>query len=317
MQRRRVLAIAAAVLATAAGPDWGGKRAHAAERIAVFVVGNTPEDRALAEAMSEVVIGQVARTSDAEIAGTEELRAKMAMASEADAAACLADLRCLTRAAVSLAVRRTVSGTVGRTGDRHVFSLECLDLEGSAPPRRVFRAVDGGLAALARAAQSAVDELFTRPPSTTGGLKILAPSPSRVFIDEIPVGTAPLALADLRGGRHAVRIESEARFTWRGTVEVSPGAMRDLAVGDAQMPMHKRWPAPAFWTGVGVTTVALGSSLLFGAMANGEPGGQTRGEIQRNLITIGTVSLVSAAVAATVTAYIALRYRHHIWSGGE
>jgi len=313
------VAVISALALWAVVPAWASPN----ERIAVFVVGATPEDHDLAEELGEVIIGQVARAQDAEIAGADELRARMAITGEAEAAACLANRRCLARAGASLGVHRAVSGTVGHAGDRLMLSLEWINLEGATPPRRVVRTVEGGLAEIARASQRAVDALFQTLPADAGGLTIQAPARSRIFVDEVPVGAPPVTLGDVHRGRHAVLIAAEARVPWRGAVDVSPGAVRELRVDEAQMPLRKRWASPTFWSGCGLTAAALGTGIVFGVLSTGEPSGQTRGEIQRSLLEqdrqagIATAALLTAATAAAITVFMGVHYRDHIWNSGN
>jgi hypothetical protein len=308
-------ALAIAILAIAAGAPL--RAAADAERVAVLVAGATADDRDLAVVVAEVVESRVARASDAEIAGTEELRAKINLTSESEVAACLSDLGCLTRAAIVLRVRRMITGTVGRSDTEHFFSLEWRDMEDtSSPPRRVFRRVAGGLHDLGRSAQSAVDELL-QPPAPEAQLTIAALSGSRVLLNEVPVGVAPLTLK-VPGGQHHVRVEAAGRFAWQGVVDLGAGDVRELALTDAQMPLRKSWPTRAAWAGVGVTGLAAASGVVFGALSQREAEGTTRGEVQRNLqdlereATIANVALITAAVSALVTTIITLRYWDHI-----
>jgi hypothetical protein len=291
--------------------------ASAAGRVAVLVAGATAADHDLAAVVSEVVESQVARASDAEIAGIEELRAKMTLTSETEVASCLADLGCLSRAAILLRVRHVITGTVGHSDTEHFFSLEWRDMEDtSAPPRRVFRRVTGGLHELGRSALSAVDELL-RPPQPRARLTIEARRDSRVLLNEVPVGVAPLTL-EVPGGRQLVRVESAGRFPWQGVVNLAPADVRVLSVTDDQMPMRRSWPTRAVWAGLGVTGLAVATGVMFGALGQRQPEGTTRGEVQRSLqdregeSTVAEAALITAAVTALVTGIIAVRYWDHI-----
>ncbi len=264
----RLVLIAAIV---AAAPLHTPRVAAAAERVAVLVAGATAADRDLAAVVSEVVESQVARI-DAEIAGIEELRAKMELLSETEVAACLTDLECLNRAAIALGVRHVITGTVGSSDTERFFSLEWRDMEDtSSPPRRVFRRVTGGLADLGRSAQSAVDELL-RPPQLEPPPPVQA-QPSPALVAPAPAGTEP---------------------------------------------PRKTWPSKAVWAGAGLTALALGTGVVFGALSDRQAEGSTRGQYQRSLEDlqrqgrIADVAFITAAVTGLVAAAVAVRYWSHI-----
>jgi hypothetical protein len=265
--RRDLIVIIA--LSTAVAPL---RIAAAAERVAVLVAGATAADRDLAAVVSEVVESQVARTG-AEIAGIEELRAKMGLASETEIAACLIDLDCLSRAAIALRVRHIITGTVGRSETEHFFSLEWRDMEdSSSPPRRVFRRVTGGLSELGRFAQSAVDELL-RPPQLEARPPSESPPASPLLLSPAPVDLPP------------ARKTWPAKAVWAG-LGVTAVALGTAAVFGA---LSEREPE-------GTSRGALQRSLA---------------DLERQG-TIADAALITAAATGLITAVIAARYWGHL-----
>jgi hypothetical protein len=249
------------------------RSAWAAERVAVLVAGATAADRDLAAVVSEVVESQVART-DAEIAGIEELRAKMDLKSEIEVAACLRDLDCLSRAAIALRVRRLITGTVGRSDTEHFFSLEWRDLEeATSPPRRVFRRVTGGLPDLGRSAQTAVDELL-RAPQLEARPQIEASPASQVLLSPAPMDAPP--------GHKSW--PTKAVWAGLGVTAVALGTGALFAVLSDRQPQ-------------GTTRGAFQRSL---------------DDLQRQG-AIADAALITAAVTGLVTTAIIVRYWNHIF----
>src|SRR4051812_39045470 len=99
------------------------RAARAGEKLAVLVIGTSEKDAELADNLTEVIIARVAQVQKIEIAGKEEFRARLGVESERRAQDCLADIGCLSRAAVSLGVRRIVTGNVGARGKQFLFNL--------------------------------------------------------------------------------------------------------------------------------------------------------------------------------------------------
>src|SRR5207247_5238503 len=105
--------------------------------------------------LTEVIIGAIAQRRGVEMAGREEFRARLGVESEQRAQACIDDLSCLGRAAVSLGVRRIVVGTVGTRGKQHLFNLNLNNVESRQVENHIFRMIEGGVKDLIPAVQAA------------------------------------------------------------------------------------------------------------------------------------------------------------------
>ena len=151
---------AALALALAAAASLPAARALCAEKQAVLVLATVEKDAELADNLTELIIARVAQRGGTDIAGKEEFRARLGVENERRAQACLDDIACLGRAAVSLGVRRIVAGTVGTRGKQFLFNLNLNNVEQGKVESRVFRLVEGGVEDLIRAVQEASGELF-------------------------------------------------------------------------------------------------------------------------------------------------------------
>ena len=213
-----------------------------AQKVAVLVLGASEPDAELADNVTEMVIAAVARQGGIEIAGKEEFRERLGVTSEQRAQACLEEVACVGRTAVSLGVRRIVTGTVGRRGPQFLFSLNLHDVEAGKVENRVFRLIEGSLDDLIRAVETGCQELF-RPRLEPGRIQVASiPSGARVAVDNAYLGVTPLISGTLLPGPHRVRVEADGRFPWTSQVEVRPG--RDLGINltEANLPRRRRWP---------------------------------------------------------------------------
>jgi PEGA domain len=257
--------------------------ARAAERMAVLVLAASDKEAELADNVTEVVIGFVARRTGAQVAGKEELRGRLGVTGERQAAACLDDLSCLARAGVSLGVRRIVAGHVGARGSQYLFNLTLNDLESSQVTRRVFRLVDGGVEDLVRAVEDASAELF-RPRVEPGRIQIRSePVGARVSIDHAYLGITPLVSGTLLPGRHQVRVEAQGRFPWLSDVEVLPGQDLGITLGPSNLPNRRRWPATVAYGSAALGGLSLAAGGFLGVLSQLSPTGVTRADVQRDM----------------------------------
>jgi hypothetical protein len=312
----KTLALALLALATAAP-------AAAAEKMAVLVLAapgaDTEKDAELADNVTEVVIGFVARRTGAEVAGKEELRGRLGVTGERQAAACIDDLSCLARAGVSLGVRRVVAGHVGARGKQFLFNLTLNDLESSQVSRRVFRLVEGGVEDLIRAVEDASEELF-RPRIEPGRIQIHSrPLGARVSIDHAYLGVTPLMSGTLLPGRHHVRVEADGRFPWLSEVEVLPGQDLGITLGPTNLPQRRRWPATVAYGSAALAGLSLAAGGFLGVLSQLSPTGTTRAEIQSDLdqkhrlATGANAAFITGGVLALVSLYHFLQYRPDIF----
>jgi hypothetical protein len=294
-------------------------QAKTAEKMAVVVLATSEMHTELADNVTEVVIGFVAKRSGAEIAGKEEFRGRLGVTGDRQADACIDDLSCLARAAVSLGVRRIVAGHVGGRGKQYLFNLALNNVETGKVEGRVFRLVDGGVEYLIRAVQDASEELF-RPRVEPGRIQVRTdPVGARVSIDHAYLGVTPLMSGTLLPGRHKVRVEAEGRFPWLSDVDVLPGQDLGIALGNANLPRRRTWPSTVAYGSAGLGAVSLAAGGFLGVLSQLSPNGATRADIQRDTdqkhrLAVGAnAAFISGGVLALVSLYHFIRYRDDIF----
>lgn len=320
----RLAVVAAAAFAGSLGLLGASGTAHAAEKMAVLVLGTSDKDVDLAENVTEMIIAAVAKRGGYEIAGTEEFRARLDVQNERKAQACLDDENCLARTGVSLGVRRVVTGNVGSRGARqYLFSLALLNIETGKTENRVFRLVEGTQSDLIAAVQVGTEELF-RPKLEPGRIQIASePKGARVSIDNAYLGITPLISGTLMPGPHEVRVEADNTFPWTSEVEVIAGQDLGIKLTEAHLKRRRSWPTRAAAISGGLAATAFATAGFLGVLSNLNPTGDTRAAAQadldekRDLARGANIALVAGAALTTVTVTLLISYWNDIFGRKE
>jgi hypothetical protein len=289
-------------------------------RIAVLVLsaGVEPE---LGDNLTEVVIAEVARLGGYEIAGKEEFRAKLGVADERRALACVGELACLSRAGAALGVTRVLAGTVGQRGGDYLFSLSLLDLTTGHTDNQAFKLVSGGVGELVRVAGEVAARIFERRPEP-GALRVRAQAQSaHVYLDDVFIGTTPVRSPPVEVGSHRLRVEAENRLGWARTVEVPSGQTLEIELGADALPARREWPRNlAIGTGAGAVLAASAGGFL-AVLSQERPTGTDRRDVladvdHKHTQAVAANVLFGVAGALAITSGLTLyRYRRDIFGG--
>ncbi|HET6279633.1 MAG TPA: PEGA domain-containing protein [Polyangia bacterium] len=297
--------------------------AAAAEKLAVLVLATAEKDAELADNLTEVIIARTAQRGGTEIAGKEEFRARIGVENERKAQACLDDISCLGRAAVSLGVRRIVAGSVGTRGKQFLFNLNLNNVEDGRVEKRVFRLVEGGIEDLIRAVQEGTDELF-RPKVEPGHIQISSePESARVSIDNAYLGVTPLISGTLLAGKHNVRVEAPERFPWTSKVEVLPGQDLQIKLTQDNLPLRRAWPRYGAYGSLTLAAVSVAAGGFLGVLSQLQPTGNTRFDAQQDydqkkkFALAANLSFGAGVVFGVVSLYYFLRYHDDIFGRTE
>jgi PEGA domain len=317
--RNRLLGTLVGLTAAALAP----RPAQAGEKLAVLVLGTADKDSELGDNLTEVIISRIAQHGGFEIAGKEEFRARLGVESDRRTQACLEDISCLGRAAVSLGVRRIVAGNIGTRGKQFLFSLNLNNVETGKVEARVFRLVEGGIEDLIRAVQEGNDELF-RPRVEPGKIQVdTEPAGARVSIDNAYLGITPLISGTLLAGKHNVRVEADERFPWTSKVEVRPGQELQIKLKADNLPQRRTWPPWVAYGSATLAAVSVAAGGFLGVLSQLQPSGATRLDAQqdydqkRRFALYANVSFGAGAVLSAVSLFYFIRYRDDIFGRTE
>jgi hypothetical protein len=320
--RRRAASLLLAVAAGGAAAVALPARARA-EKLAVMVVAASEREAELADNLTEVIIAGVAHRGGFEIAGKEEFRTRLGVESEQRTQACLDDIACLGRAAVSLGVRRIVAGTVGARGKQFLFNLNLDNVETGRVEARVFRLVEGGIEDLIRAVREANEELF-KPRVEPGKIQVDSnPAGARVAIDNAYLGVTPLISGTLLAGKHDVHVEADGRFPWASRVEVRPGQELQIKLSPDNLPLRRRWPPYVAYGSASLAALVLASGGFLGELSQLQPSGDTRQAAMDDLHTkqrfalTANIAFGTGAILAIASLFTFIHYRDDIFGRTE
>lgn len=298
-------------------------RAVASEKLAVLVLGTTEAAADLADNVTEVVIAQVARQGSFELAGKEEFQMSLGMDSEGRGQTCLESMSCLSRAAVSLGVRRIVSGSVGTRGKQFLFSLALNNVESGQVENRVFRLIEGDVQALIKAVQTGTTELF-KPRVEPGRVEVKSATVgARVSVDNAYLGVTPLISGTLLPGPHRVRVEAENRFPWVSTVEVMPGQDLGINLTEENLPRRRQTPTRVAYAAGALSLAALATGGFFGVLSQVNTSGDTRSDHQEDLrererfSNVANISFIAGGALALISLGTVLLYSDDVFGIDE
>jgi hypothetical protein len=306
----RIWAVIAALLVTAPAIA-----ARAAEKMAVLVLATSEKDADLADNVTEMIIASIAQKGGFEITGKEEFRARLGIQNDQRGQACLDDNNCLARTAVSLGVRRIVTGNVGRRGNRqYLFSLGLVNVETGKTDNRVFRLIEGSQDDLISAVQAGTEELF-RPKVEPGRIQVASqPKGARVSIDNAYLGITPLISGTLLPGLHHVRVEADDSFPWSSNVEVMSGQDLGVKLTEDNLQRRRGWPTRAAVTTGSLAALSFGAGAFLGVLSGLNTTGNTRTEAKDNLVEKkglardANIAFIAGAVLSTATLALVISY---------
>lgn len=246
-------------------------------RIAVLILPASPEvDPAMADGLSELLVGALAARGGVTIVGKEEFQAQLGQG-DAGTLECISSMACLGRVGVQLDVVEVIAGTLAHREGRWVFNLNRVDVPRGEIAGRVFREVEGDLGAVADALNAAIPELYAppappepdvppAPPEPAPGTLVLACAVegAEVSVDGALVGhtSAGGLRHELPPGSFDVRVAARGHHLWRRSVRVIAG--REVTIAAELEPAYEESPSPLLWIGLGVAAASFGAGLGLG-----------------------------------------------------
>jgi hypothetical protein len=240
-------------------------------KLAALILKSGTVEQELADNLTEVLIGRLARRGEYEIAGKEELKAKLGV-DDKSAADCIENVSCLGRAGTELGVMRVVVGTLGKRGADYLYNLSLIDIASGRAENRVFELVAGGkVDSLIAAVQANADRLFA-PKIEPGGVRVLSQTRgAMVYLDDSFVGSTPVRRDGVEPGLHKLRVEKDGHQSWTKDVEVPPASTLDIQVPMHALPELRKWPGPLSLAMIGIGGGAAIVGIVILALSTDAP----------------------------------------------
>lgn len=287
----------------------------AGEPIAVLLLPSGSLDASIADALTELLIAAVAERVGGRIVGKEEFQAQLGQG-DASTVECIESMTCLGRVGVALGVHEVIAGTIGRRGDRWAFSVNRIDVRTGHIEGRVFREVEGDLAAVVRALPQSVDDLYVDA-IEPGRLVVRADvDGAEVSLDGVVVGTiegtSPVRRDLVPPGPHEVVVSARGRTPYRRAIDIEPGTTFALEAQLEALPQagfEVPWPT---WVFGGLAIASLATGIGVGVSSTAiAPGDTSMRGVQafyaaRANEAIAADVLFACAVAATAGAIVPL-----------
>lgn len=291
---------------------------QAIPHIAVLAVALEPEDAAIADGMSEVLIGAVAVLAAEQgrvaILGKEELQAQL-MQGEARTLDCVTSDSCLSRVGLQLRVREAVVALLRRQEAGWLFGLDRIDVRTGSLIARAYREVDGSLRALAEALREATEEVF-RPSQPMSRLRVSTNVVgAEVFLNERRIGTyagAPIEVQALMPGEHRLRVHAPGHRLYEDVFVV--GEDEELRVEASLVETPGPSISPVLIAGAAGAALGLGVGIGFGvASAREADEGLSRAEVleeadrqerQAGIATAGWVLFGAGVITSAVGLFL-------------
>ena len=228
---------------------------------AVLDLKPTGISAAAAQNLTQVLSVEVKGVEGASVVSRDDIAAILQMEAVKQQAGC-ADDACMAELGGALGVDRLIAGDAGKLGDTFLVNLRLIDVRHGSVENRVTESFSGDDEQLLRAVRHAARSLLGLPETGKGRLAVTASqNAAEVFVDQEPVGKAPLPIDALGAGRHEVRVSQNGYFDWHGDVYVDQAETTSVwaQLKDRPQQWYQKWWV---WTIVGAvvagaTTVAI------------------------------------------------------------
>lgn len=204
-------------------------------------------DAELAQVMSDVVQGVLAKDRRRVVLGREDIARLVDFEADKQAVGCEDD-GCLAEIGRALDARRLVTGSLALVGERFLVVLSELDTETVTPVGRAQEQVDNDEQALLEAVTRLASKLLasegaiaSSPVAEAGSIAFSTePAGAEVFLDGVSMGTTPVRLDNLAVGAHRLRlvrrdydtVETEVRVYTGGVTTVAAALRIDRALAE-------------------------------------------------------------------------------------
>jgi hypothetical protein len=226
---------------------------------AVFDLAPSGVPKEVADNLAQILSVEIKRIEGASVISRDDMTAMLRLEQDKAFLGCSDDTSCIAEIGGALGVDKLVVGHVGKIKDSYVVSLRLIDPREARVDSRITESFRGDEDQLIRAVRHAGRKLLGVGSGAVGKLAVSSSEEeAEVFLDDQKHGELPMApIADLRVGRHTLRVSKGGYFDFYSDVYVDP---HETSAVWAQMDERPaRWYQTWwFWTIVGTVVAGAG-----------------------------------------------------------
>ena len=241
----------------------------AALRFAVHDIEPNNVEPVLARVTTDALVAELRKLTGVQVVAMDEIRAMLNQEAQKQLAGC-SDDSCLAEVAEALGVDGIIIGTLAQVGDEIVFGVKRINQrEAQTVDQFTQRLAQGDGEACLAAVGPAVEQLFPDMPLRPGAVRGVAPELAmRLNPPPLPrwvfVTTAGAAGGAVLGASAAFLVNGLA---YSNAATAAEGSVGGKAVEGAELTGTVSVVRATFWTGVGVSALAVGLGATAGVVA--------------------------------------------------
>ena len=239
---------------------------------AVFDLAPSGVPKEVADNLAQILSVEIKRIEGASVISRDDMTAMLRLEQDKAFLGCSDDTSCIAEIGGALGVDKLVVGHVGKIKDSYVVSLRLIDPREAKVDSRITESFRGDEDQLIRAVRHAGRKLLGVGSGAQGKLAVSSSEEeAEVFLDDHKQGELPMApIADLKVGRHTLRVSKSGYFDFYSDVYVDPHETSAVWAQLDERPArwYQTW---WFWTIVGTVVAGAGVTTAI-LLTRSEPG---------------------------------------------
>jgi hypothetical protein len=239
---------------------------------AVFDLAPSGVPKEVADNLAQILSVEIKRVEGASVISRDDMTAMLRLEQDKAFLGCSDDTSCIAEIGGALGVDKLVVGHVGKIKDSYVVSLRLIDPREAKVDSRITESFRGDEDQLIRAVRHAGRKLLGVGSGALGKLAVSSSEEeAEVFLNDQKHGELPMApIADLKVGRHTLRVAKSGYFDFYSDVYVDPHETSAVWAQLDERPArwYQTW---WFWTIVGTVVAGAGVTTAI-LLTRSEPG---------------------------------------------
>jgi|GEM_PF-596056 len=239
---------------------------------AVFDLAPSGVPKEVADNLAQILSVEIKRVEGASVISRDDMTAMLRLEQDKAFLGCSDDTSCIAEIGGALGVDKLVVGHVGKIKESYVVSLRLIDPREARVDSRITESFRGDEDQLIRAVRHAGRKLLGVGSGAMGKLAVSSSEEeAEVFLNDDKQGELPMApIADLKVGRHTLRVSKSGYFDFYSDVYVDPHETSAVWAQLDERPArwYQTW---WFWTIVGTVVAGAGVTTAI-LLTRSEPG---------------------------------------------